>query len=327
MSNLRALSIPGVRPRMGMQNPETFVAILQSRRLREKIIERFDLVNALRAKDVEACLRTLEKRIAVEIANTGVIQVTVVDTDKARAADIANAMIEELDRINVELRIYKSRRARQYLEEQLAVARVRLAAVEDSLQRFQVDNLAVAIPEQSRAAVDAIAALEAKAIELRIRKGFMQSYATGENPDLQGIERELSQVQGQIRALEFGSGDEMSFSRLPLLGMRYGRLLRDVKTGELLIGLLTEDYEQARLDEAKETPVVQVLDSAVPAVRKFRPKRSLIVACATLAAFLLVAAVHVAVERYRALADSADRSRWSAVVGRFFGWLPRPLRR
>lgn len=327
LSNLRSLSIPGVRPKIGTQSPETFVAILESRKLRERVIERFGLVKALRVRDLEACLIKLGKRVTVEIMNTGVIQVSVIDTDRNRAAEVANAMIEELDRINVDLRIYKSRRARMYLEEQLAAARVRLAAQEDSLQAFQQTNLAVSIPEQSKAAVDAISTLEAKAIALRIRKGFLEAYATHENPELQTIQGELAQVEKQIYVLEFGTGEDLSFSRLPMLGKRYGQLLRDVKIGETLTALLTEDYEQARQDEAKETPVVQVLDHATPAERRYKPKRSLLVVCTTLASFLFIATLHVAVERYRLVADPVDRARWAAAITSILKWIPRPLRR
>jgi tyrosine-protein kinase Etk/Wzc len=327
LSNLSSLAIPGVRPKVGAQSPETFVAILESRRLRERVIERLGLVEALRARDVQGCLRKLEKRITVEIDNNSVIRVHVDDTDKERAAAIANAMVEELDKINVELRIYRSRRARQYLEEQLVAARTRLEVLEDSLRAFQEANLVIAIPEQSRAAVEVAAELEAKAIELRIRRGLIASYSTGENPELQTIEREIAQVESQIRTLARGSGEELSLARLPLLGVRYAQIFRDIKIGETLIALLTDDFEQARLDEAKETPIVQVLDVAVSPEKRHRPKRKLIVASVTAAAFLILTVAHVAIERYRAVADASDRRRWAAIAEQGLRWLPGPLRR
>ena len=313
LSNLSSLAIPGVRPKAGLQTPETFIAILESRTLREKIVERFDLVNAFGADGVEGCLRRLGKRVTIEFENTGVIQIIVIDTDRERAAAIANAMVEELDRMNIELRIYKSRRARQHLETQTAAARARLVASEDSLANFQQANMAVSITDQSRAAVDAISELEAKAIELRIRKGFLESFVTPENPELKTVTRELAEVESQIKRMELGSDNELSFSRLPALGLRLGQLLREVKTNEVLLALLVEEYEQARLDEAKETPVVQLLDRAVVAEKRFKPKRSMIIICATVAAFFVISLCAVAIDRYQLLATSEERSRWSAL--------------
>ena len=326
MTSLRTLSIPGARPNIGAQSPETFLAILESRSLREAVIERLDLIKGFRAKSMNEALRLLRRRVVVQIENTGIVSVTVEDRDRERAAQIANAMIDELDRMNVEVRIYKARRARQHLETQIADVRGRLLASEDSLARFQQENLAVSIDAQARVAVDAAATLQAKAMELRIKKGLLESYATPSNPDLISLSREIDEIERQLQRLELGGGEEMSFASLPALSLRFGQLLRDVRVGEALLALLTEDYEEARLDEAKETPVVQVLDRAVPAERRSRPKRAMIVVSACAIGFLVGVAYSVAAERYSTLVSAADNERWSRIIRRTSGWLTRKTR-
>lgn len=325
LTTLRSLSIPGVRQNVGVASPETFLAILESRRLRERIVEQFDLVKALRAKGVEDALRKLGKRVWVGLENTGVIRVTVEDRDRQRAAAIANAMIEELDKINVEIRIYKARRARQHLETQLQVTRERLATAEDSLARFQRENLAVSIDEQARAAVQSVAELEARAIQLRIRKGIAEDYQTTSNPELRAITRELAELEARLSEAEIGSGEVTSPGQIPLaalpdLGIRLARLLREVKVGEALLALLAEDCEEARLAEARETPVVQVLDQAVPAERRARPRRTILVLSWMAIAFAVSAAYAVAAARYEMLASTDERRRWAAALGSAMRW-------
>lgn len=326
LTTLRSLSIPGIRQNVSATSPETFIAILESRRLRERIIERFDLVHAFRTKGVEDALRKLKKHAWVELENTGIISVTVEDRQRDRAAAIANAMIEELDKINVELRIYRARRARQHLEAQLAETRSRLSAAEESLAVFQSANLAVALDEQAKAAITAMAELEAQAMALRVRKATVEGYATESNPEYRALARELDALEGQLREFEVSSAGELTFSRLPALGLRLATLTRDAKVGEALLAVLTEEYEQARLDEAKETPVVQVLDTAVPAERRSWPKRSILVVSAMSIAVVVAAAASIAADRYAKLADPDDARRWSEIAKRCNPWKHRASR-
>jgi uncharacterized protein involved in exopolysaccharide biosynthesis len=326
LTQLRSLSIPGVRQDIGLSSPETFLAILESRRLREAVIARFELKSVYRTKRMDDALREFARHVSVVLEETGVIRVRVEDRDRDRSAAIAGAMIEELDRINVEIRIYRARRARQYLERQLQDVRSSLAASEDSLARFQEQHLLISLDEQAKAAVEAAAALQAKAVELRIKRGLLLRFAAESNLELRAVTHELAEVESQILEMERGTGERASFARIPGLGMRLAQLLRDTKVGEMVLAMLTENYEEARLDEAKDTPVVQVLDRAVPADRKARPKRAVIVASTTAVAFLLALAASVAEDRYRALASPADKRRWRAVGDTLIRWI-RPRAR
>jgi uncharacterized protein involved in exopolysaccharide biosynthesis len=326
MTTLRSLSIPGVGERTSGQSPETFIAILESRRLREQMIQRFDLMKVYRAKRLDDALLLLSKRSSVRLENTGIISVTVEDRDRQRAADIANAMVEELDKINVEVRIYKARRARLHVESQLAATRQRLSAAEDSLAAFQAANLAIALDEQAKAAIEAVARLEAQAIELRVRKGLIESYATAENPEYRLLQKELSALEQQLGDVELTSATDLSFSKVPALAARLAQLVREVKVAETVLALLTEDYEKARLDEAKETPVVQVLDRAEPPERRAWPKRTLLVGSISAGVLVASIAFSIASDRLARFTSVEDRSRWTAVARHCGEWL-RPRRR
>lgn len=312
MMTVKALALPGTRQNLPSQSPETFLEILESRTLRERIIRRFDLLRQMKVKGMDAALGEFRRRVTVDMHDTGAISVRVLDRDRAQAAEIANAMVAELDSMNVELRIYRARRARQYLERQLAETRTWLVSVEDTLASFQSQNLVVSVDEQAKAAIEAVAALEARAMELKIQRGVLEGYASESNPELRAVSRELSEVESQLRRVEHGGGDG-SFSGLPRLGVRYARLLRDVKVGETLLAFLTQEFEDARLEEAKDTPVVQVLDRAVPSDLRAKPKRKNIVVSATLVTFIVALSVAVAADRYGAHASDTDRRRWRQV--------------
>jgi capsule polysaccharide export protein KpsE/RkpR len=290
------------------------------------MIQRFDLMKVYRAKRLDDALLLLSKRSSVRLENTGIISVTVEDRDRQRAADIANAMVEELDKINVEVRIYKARRARLHVESQLAATRQRLSAAEDSLAAFQAANLAIALDEQAKAAIEAVARLEAQAIELRVRKGLIESYATAENPEYRLLQKELSALEQQLGDVELTSATDLSFSKVPALAARLAQLVREVKVAETVLALLTEDYEKARLDEAKETPVVQVLDRAEPPERRAWPKRTLLVGSISAGVLVASIAFSIASDRLARFTSVEDRSRWTAVARHCGEWL-RPRRR
>jgi tyrosine-protein kinase Etk/Wzc len=325
MMTVKALALPGMRQNISSQSPETFLAILDSRTLRARIIRRFDLMKVMKVRTMDAALDVLRRRVKVDLLDTGAIKIEVEDRDRVRAAAVANGFVAELDSMNVELRIYRARRARQYLEKQLAETKGWLASVEDSLAAFQKENLLVSMDEQAKAAIDAAAELQTKAMELRIRRGVLEGYASDSNPELRAVTRELVEVEDQIHRFETGGTDgEPSIAGMPEVGLRYSRLMRNVKVGESLVTFLTQEYEDARLEEAKDTPVVQVLDRAVPADRRARPRRAMIVLTTAVIAFFLSLAFFVARDRSAVWTTDSDRLRWTLVWRSLRRWKQPP---
>ena len=155
------------------------------------------------------------------------------------------------------------------IEGRLTETKQELGAAEQRLARFQVQNKAVALSPQMSTAVDEAAKLYARRMALQVRLGVVRGYSQGSEEEIQ-IQQELAQLDQQMRVL-------------PETGLELARLVRDVKALEQVLAILTAQYEDARINEARDVVTVESLDVATPPERKARPKRATMI----VAAFLL----------------------------------------
>ncbi|MBI4715123.1 MAG: hypothetical protein HY760_04170 [Nitrospirae bacterium] len=211
---------------------------------------------------------------------------------KNRAAEMANAFVEELDRINREVVMTSGGRTRVFLDRRIAEAKGELAKAETGVKVFQETNGAIKLDDQSKAIIEAIGTLKGQIIAREVELQTLLSYTTPSNPKAQILKKGVEELNTKLRELESGKGLPAGDSRdvfiptakLPGVGLQYARLLRDVTVQETLYQLLTQQYEVARVQEAKDSPIVQVLDVAKVPEKKAKPKRTLMVAIATAAA-------------------------------------------
>jgi uncharacterized protein involved in exopolysaccharide biosynthesis len=187
------------------------------------------------------------------------------DRDPKRAADIANAYVELLDRFNRELRSTKGRRTRLFVEQRLVDTRRELAEAEKRFTEYQSKSKTAVMSRDVTSAAETAARLYAERAALQVRMGVIQSYTRGESDEALQIQQELSQLDRQLQAL-------------PRTGLAVARLYREVRTLEQVFTLLTAQYEEARIEEARNTATLEVLDPAVKPERKSRPKRGLMIA-------------------------------------------------
>jgi tyrosine-protein kinase Etk/Wzc len=170
------------------------------------------------------------------------------------------------------------------------------------------------VDAQGRAAVETVARLRGAISAKEIQVGAMKGYAAPSNPDLQRAEKELSSMRQELSRLESGTPGSENVDGGDVKGMRHIRLMREVKYNEALFEALAKQYELARVEEAREAPLVQVLDRATPPEKKSGPKRAQIVLLATLGGF--VAAVLAAFGRnalQAARQDSAHQGRMDSL--------------
>jgi capsule polysaccharide export protein KpsE/RkpR len=177
---------------------------------------------------------------------------------------------------------------------------VSLARAEEEIKVFQQRTGMFQVDAQARAIIEGIARLRAGIAVKEVEAKVLRSFATAQNPDLQRVEEEIRALRGELEKVETSKGHGfdplMASGRVPEMGTEYLRKLRQLKYHETLYELLSKQYELAKLDEARDAVVIQVIDRAVPPERKSRPKRTLIVMLSTFIALFLSAGVLAVVE-------------------------------
>jgi len=269
----------------GMVTPsDLFAAIMHSGRIKGKIIRRFNLMKEFGTKTFSDASKQLDAITKIEVSPEGLISVAVTYKNKNLAADIANAYIEELDKFNRETAMTSGKKYRIFIEKRLKETEDSLTKAEESLRKFQEKHRTIALDTEIEKVIETIATLKSQIILKEVQKG-----ASGgvNNPYTQSIEQELRELRKQLAKIEFGSktkkrdefgaGFSIPLSNLPEVSLEYARLLRNVKVQETIYEVLTQQYEQAKILEVKDTPTVEILDKASPPEKKSYPKRSAIV--------------------------------------------------
>jgi uncharacterized protein involved in exopolysaccharide biosynthesis len=271
---------------------ELFVELMKSRTVLDRIVDRFDLLNRYKKRYRQDARKSLLDLIsAKEERKSGIIILTVEDKDPKRAADMANAFVEELKSLKGGLAISEAGQRRMFFEDQIRQTKASLTRSEEEIKAFQQRTGMFQIDAQARAIIEGIARLRAGIAVKEVEAKVLRSFATTQNPDVQRTEEEIRALRTELEKLETskGSGFDpiMSSGRVPEMGTEYLRKLRQLKYNETLYELLSKQYELAKLDEERDTVVIQVIDRAVTPELKSRPKISLNVLVATVMAFFL----------------------------------------
>ncbi len=261
---------------------DIWVAVLESQTLKGAIVEKYDLRNRYEAKTIEAARNVLNGNVRIKKSREGIVSITVEDINPEKAAELTNAFVEELDRINRELITSSSRRMRIFVEERLEETKEKLTEAEDTLKNFQEKNKAIKMDDQSTAIIEAVGLMKGQLMAKEVELQTLLSFATLNNPQVEMLRAEIKALQRGLRELEGTTSDKTSdilipTAKIPDLGLRYARLLREFKIQETLFELLTQQYEMARIQEAKDSPTVQVLDRALVPEKRSKPKRKRIV--------------------------------------------------
>jgi len=276
-----------------------FIGILTSATLEDRMVERFGLQKIYRARLAEDANRRLEENTSIsEDRKSGIMTINVADRDPKRDDAMAQACVEELDRLVAELSTSAAHRERVFLEERLQSVKVELDQAARNLSQFESTNDAIDIKEQGKSLVDAGALLMGQLIAAESElKGLEQIY-TQQNVRVQSVQARIAELRRQLENMRGGNtknkekegkdnkGENSlypSIRQLPLLGVTYSDLYRRAKIKEAVYETLTQEYEMARVEEAKETPSVKVLDRArVPQRESFPPRLQIVSLCTSL---------------------------------------------
>lgn len=272
-----------------------FIGILHSSTVGDRLVERFRLRNVYHTNlDMEARQKLAEITAISEDRKSGIITITVTDGDPQRATALAQAYVEELDRLVSQLSTSSAHRERVFLEERLTAVKEELDRASKEFSQFASKNSAIDIKEQGKSLVEAAAALQGQVIAAESElKGLEQIY-TPSNVRVRSVRARISELRKQLEKMggretagpaDAAAGGESrypSIRELPLLEVTYADLYRRTKIQEAVYETLTQEYELAKVQEAKETPSVKVLDVARVPEKKSFPPRMLIVILSTL---------------------------------------------
>jgi len=258
-------------------------------------VAHFNLKDYYKALHLEEAIRALKGATKITVSKEGLIKIKVEDTDPKMAADIANGYPDHLDRFMAHYGTGAAGRQRRFIEGQLTKTKADLKIAEEGLREFQEKNRAISIKEQARGAIAAAGQLKGEIIASEVQLQVMQNFATELNPKVIRLKRKISELKRQLAQSQYETIDlpgvtanpghtkkdiYLPPAKFPVVGLELARLTRDLKIQDTVYILLTQQLEQVKIAEAKDTPVVQVLDRAVPAIHKSKPKIKLNMALA-----------------------------------------------
>lgn len=272
----------------GKNSNELYVGMLQSRSVSDRMVQRFELQKAYDKRTPAAARRELQAATTITSAKSGLLVIDVLDLDPQRAANLANGYVDELLTLTQTLAVTEAAQRRLFFDKQLQAAKQSLSDAEVALKIVQEKTGLIQLNGQAEAIIRAAADLKAQIAAKEVSLGVLRSFSTAANPDVMRTQQELAGLRAELSKLETGmnqgKGDVMiSTSRVPAVGLDYVRKTRDVKYNEAIFEMLAKQLELARIDEAKESAVVQVLDKAVAQDVKVKPNRGLIVVIAAMA--------------------------------------------
>ena len=262
-----------------------FVGVLGSETLQDRIIQEFNLEKVYGDTKIEDARRDLSERTSIsEDRKSGIISIGVTDHDPKRAAGMAQAYVQELDRLVAEVSTSSARRERIFLEERLKKVKADLDSSAKDFSEFASKNTAIDIPAQGKAMVEAAAVLQGQLIAAQAELSGLEQVYTPNNVRVRSAQARVNELQKKLNEIG-GAGDNTasggnslypSIRKLPLLGVTYADLFRQTKIEETVYELLTQQYELAKVQEAKEIPTVKVLDEALVPTKKAFPPRTAI---------------------------------------------------
>lgn len=302
---------------LGAKSPSAiYVGMLNSRTVSDELIRRFDLNAIYRTPRMSDARSTLADASQISVEADGLISISVDATDPKLATNLANGYVEELRKLTSTLSITEASQRRLFFEQQLKAAKDDMSKAEEALKTTQERTGLIELGTQPRMIIESVGMIRAEVAAKQVELRSVQSFATAQNPYVVRIKEEIAALQSQLAELERPhvgkEGDiQVPTGNVPSVGLEYIRKYRDVKYYETLYEIIAKQYEAARIDEAKDSGVVQILDPAVIPDKRSKPKRSILVLLAgMLAGILATIYAFVKTALQKAVQDPEESSRW-----------------
>jgi tyrosine-protein kinase Etk/Wzc len=312
---------------LGIRNPEDmYVSIFRSQTIENAMIQRFDLMKEYRAKRMSDARKKFESRSSVEAGvKDGLLRISVQDHDANRAAEMTNAYVDEFRKNSANLAITEAARRRLFFEQQLQQIKDQLTNAEEQLARTEQTSGIFQPTGQAAALLQTATALRAQITAKEVEIQGLRSFATDNNPELVIAKQELDALQSRLNQLtgdKSGNDNDLILPKgqMTQAGMEYIRKYRDVRYYETVYELLAKQFELAKLDEAREGPIVQVVDIATTPDKKSFPQRTVIVALAMIVAFTFASLWIFAKDRWQSLLQNEEHSGRTQLLRQSLAW-------
>ena len=257
-----------------------YITILKSRRLREAIVLEFDLVKVYKTELLEEALRTLESKIEIEVTEEGALIFSILDRDSLRVKAMADAILHELGLTTIELGTATAKRNRRFIYSRIQAIEREMAETEMAFREFTARYGTYDLPSQIGVAVEQLIQLEVKLAEVEVEFNVASLSLDERHPQLELLRNQRDEMSAKLDDLMAGKGKGNllpNLQELPDITVEFTRLQRDMEIRTAILAFLYPQYEQSRLQEAKDEPSLQVLDYPHIPQRKAKPHRSLIV--------------------------------------------------
>jgi tyrosine-protein kinase Etk/Wzc len=308
---------------LGLKNPNDLeVALLKSRTVEDAVATRFHLMQQYQFKRMSDARVKLEHMIEVESTTKDpLIRISATNRDPQQAADMANGYVEEFKKLSSTLAVTEAAQRRVFFEGELRQAKENLANAEEYLKETQQKTGLLQLDSQVRVAIESAASLRAQVVAKQVEISAMQSYAGAQNPQLYVAEEQLAALQAQLTkmgSVANGTAPVLTNGTMQQQSLDYLRRLRDVKYYETIFELLARQLEVAKVDEARQGAMVQVIDKAVMPDRHSSPKRTFIFLGSIALGFLIGVGWAFAKEAIRHVANNPDeRTRLEILKSEF----------
>ena len=321
------MKFAGFQPAMlpSLTSPsDIYTAILRSDRAVNAVIDSLDLEAAYGNKPRAKVINRVTRKLKAEVTEEGLVEVEYQDRNRERSARVANAFVNELDRFNRETSVTDARRVRKFVENRLGQAGEELDAAEEQLKQFKETTGAVFISEQAKASIETAADIFGRIAELEVSLERMKQFATDRSPEVADIQTQIRVLRRKLAEMGYTNSPQDAtsesmlfpkFSSAPELERRLTELTREVEIKRAVFQVLSEQYEEAKIQEMKDTSTLQVLDWARPPLVRSKPKRKVIVVVSTALAFLCSSFAVFYRGHVRSGGDSGTRSGLSEMHG------------
>ncbi len=303
---------------------DLYKTIIYSRTLLEAIIKKFDLVNIYKLDTsdnayLEKAIKRLRSEIIVKETEESAMLIMARSNTRQRAADITNSIIQTMNDKIIELKVNRSKQNRIFLEQRLSEISLQMKMAEDSLRTFQETSGLLEIKSQLQGILAAHTSLETELMAKQIQKGLLERLYDKESPQINEIEIQIQEFQKKIEQLR-SKGEPgspiLALHKLPKTSVNYMRYLREVELNNILIEFIVPLYEQAKIEEKKDYPVLQIIDYAVPPARKSYPPRLLLAVIGALSISILV----LIFLKFRKDSANITNTHWISLIEEIKHW-------
>jgi len=273
--------------------------LLRSESLKDSLLKRIDFPAHYKIDDIEKAYLALEAHIEVELESQESFGATeilafklhVLDRDPKFAAQLVNQIVNVWDNLYMEMNRRGAMLRREYVENNLHQVGAELATVEDSLRQFQEKFGISMLEPQVTGTISAGIVLQQKVVQARILVDVLGKLFGSDHPDLQRAQLELNGYENALKKFQEQSAEPeltLPTNLAPELGVIYARFFRKIKTLEIIQGILVQNYQQAKMQELRDTPALKIVDVGKTPLHKYKPKRAILSLLAALSAFFMM---------------------------------------